>query len=143
MAFAEPSSMEEVVYFTRRTIPGAKEGKVMAWAPREKCPKCKKAMMGKPRDPKTGAVKMRAKEYVCPDCKYTVPKQEYEDTLTCYIKYTCQHCGSAGETSVPFTRKSFEGVKAVVFQCNSCKQKIPITKKMKAVGKTEAEVPEE
>lgn len=99
--------------------------------------------MGKPKDPKTGSTKIRAKEYVCPECNHTVEKTEYEDTLTASIAYTCPHCKHQGETTTPFKRKSFEGVKAIVFLCEKCKQKIPITKKMKAVGKKDEDVPED
>jgi len=130
MALKEPESMEECVYFTRRTIDN---GEAMAWVLKEKCPKCGKALMGKPLDPKTGQAKIRAKEYVCPKCGYTVPKKEYEDTLTANIKYTCPKCGNQGETQIPFKRKSFQGVQALVFECSKCKAKIPITKKMKSV----------
>jgi predicted RNA-binding Zn-ribbon protein involved in translation (DUF1610 family) len=130
MTLKEPESMEECIYFTRRTIDN---GKAMAWVFKEKCPKCGKALMGKPLDPKTGGAKIRAKEYVCPKCGYTVPKKEYEDTLTANIKYTCPKCGNQGETQIPFRRKSFQGVQALVFECGKCKAKIPITKKMKSV----------
>ncbi|RJQ21191.1 hypothetical protein C4580_03025 [Candidatus Woesearchaeota archaeon] len=132
MALKYPESMDECVYFTSRAVDA---GYVKCWVFREDCPKCKKAKMGKPRDEKTGAVKIRAKEYICPACNYTVEKTEYEDTLTANIAYTCPHCKAKGETQIPFKRKSFEGVKALVFLCDKCKGKIPITKKMKAVGK--------
>ncbi len=138
MALKYPESMDECVYFTSRAV---EKGYVKCWAFKEKCPKCKKDFMGKPRDEKTGSVKIRAKEYVCPACKYTVEKIAYEDTLTANIAYTCPHCQNKGETQIPFKRKSFEGVKALVFECGKCKGKIPITKKMKSVGKKgEAEV---
>lgn len=132
MALKYPESMDECVYFTSRAV---EKGYVKCWVFREKCPKCKKDFMGKPKDEKTGAVKIRAKEYICPACKYTVEKVAYEDTLTANIAYTCPHCQHKGETQTPFKRKTFEGVKAIVFLCDKCKQKIPITKKMKTVGK--------
>lgn len=119
--------MEECVYFTRRKVDS---GRVVAWVFREECPKCGKALMGKPVG-KDGKVKVRAKEYVCPECGHTVEKQQYEDTLTCNIQYTCPHCKHEGETQVPFKRKTFQGVKAIVFKCEGCNEKIPITKKMK------------
>ncbi|MBD3303717.1 hypothetical protein GF343_01105, partial [Candidatus Woesearchaeota archaeon] len=84
MVLRLPDSMEECVYFTRRNID---KGKVVAWVFKEKCPKCGKALMGKPKDEKTGKVKIRAKEYVCPECGYTAEKGEYEDTLTVNIQY--------------------------------------------------------
>ncbi|HLF54635.1 MAG TPA: hypothetical protein VI612_02860 [Candidatus Nanoarchaeia archaeon] len=138
MALRQPESTDECVYFTRRAVD---KGHVMCWVFKEKCPKCGKAMMGKPRDPKTGDVKIRAKEYVCPECKYTVEKGEYEDTLTANIAYTCPHCSNKGETQIPYKRKTFEGAKALVFLCDKCKGKIPITKKMKSV-KEKDEVPD-
>lgn len=138
MALRQPESTDECVYFTRRAVD---KGHVMCWVFKEKCPKCGKAMMGKPRDPKTGDVKIRAKEYVCPECKYTVEKGEYEDTLTANIAYTCPHCSHKGETQIPYKRKTFEGAKALVFLCDKCKGKIPITKKMKSV-KEKDEVPD-
>lgn len=131
MALKEPESMEELVYWTRRKIG---EGSAMVWVYREDCPSCKKALMGKPRG-KDGKVKIRAKEYVCPECGYTVEKQEYEDGLTACIKYVCPECKHSGETQIPYKRKSTKGVKALVFNCESCNSKILISKKMKAVKK--------
>lgn len=122
-----PNSMEECIYFTRRAIGN---GKAVAWVLKEKCPECHKAKMGKPINEKTGRPKIRATEYVCPECDYTVEKQEYEETLTCSIIYTCPECFHQGEIQVPYIRKSFKGVKAVVFECDKCEEKIPITKKM-------------
>lgn len=123
----EPESMEELVYFTRRDIGS---GKVMAWVSRRSCPKCGKAPMGKPVGT-DGHVKIRAKEYVCPSCGHTVEKQEYEESLTCEIKYTCPHCGNIGEIEVLFKRKKYQGIDAVVFNCEKCGKAIAITKKMK------------
>ncbi len=140
MTLKKPTSMKELVYFTRRTLRGGK-GSVMVWVFRENCPKCNKGLMGKPINEKTGKVKTRAKEYICPECGYTVEKQEYEDSLTANIKYTCPHCGFAGEKQIPFKRKKVtiidsvsqkkKRVEALVFECEKCKEKIEITKKMK------------
>ena len=132
MALLEPDSMDECIYFTRRTLDGGK-GKAMAWVLKKNCPKCNKEKMGKPKGD-DGHVKIRAKEYTCPSCNHTVSKEEYEPTLTCDVKYTCPHCGKDGEASVPFNRVSFQGVKAVVFPCAACKEKIGVTKKL-AEGK--------
>jgi len=136
MALRQPESVEECIYFTRRNVD---KGQVTCWVFREMCPKCGKALMGKPKDAKTGKVKIRAKEYLCPECKHLVPKEEYEDTLTANISYTCPKCANKGETQIPFKRKSFEGVKALVFPCQKCNEKIPITKKMKTVGEPDDE----
>ncbi len=135
MALKMPESMDECVYFTRRSQPH-----VVAWVFREKCPKCKKALMGKPKD-SSGKVKIRAKEYVCPECGYTMEKGAYEDTLTANIQFTCPKCGFSGEHQMPFRRKKIrifdeeEGKEtmadALVFNCPKCGYKIAITKKMK------------
>ena len=138
MSLKEPTSIDECIYFTQRSIG---EGKVKAWVCKEKCPKCGKALMGKPKDEKTGKPKIRAKEYQCPECKYIAEKDEYESTLKAQIKYTCPYCICDGEIEIPFKRKKVqrfnedrgkkETVEAIRFQCSKCKRDIDITKKMK------------
>ncbi len=135
MALKMPESMDECIYFTRRLKPN-----VVAWVLKEICPKCKKAMMGKPKG-SDGKVKIRAKEYVCPECNFTMEKQAYEDTLTANIQYTCPKCSFSGEHQMPFKRKKVkifdeeEGKEvtadALIFNCPKCGQKIAVTKKMK------------
>jgi predicted RNA-binding Zn-ribbon protein involved in translation (DUF1610 family) len=127
----EPESTEQLVYFTQRAIG---KGDARAWVYKGDCPKCGKAKMSKPRDEKTGKVKIRAKEYVCSECGYMVEKKAYEDTLTCEIKYTCPECGNKDEATVPYKRKTWQGMKSIVFECGKCKAKIGITKKMKSKG---------
>lgn len=128
MNIKEPESMDELVYFTRRKT---EEGSVRAWAFREICPKCEKSFMSKPIDPKTKKVKIREKKYVCASCNFEMPDTEYEETLELCIDYICGTCKHEAKTKIPFKRKSFMGVKSFVFECASCKTKIPITKKMK------------
>ncbi len=138
MTLQEPTSMDECVYFTNRSIG---KGKARMWVFREKCPKCGQALMGKPRDPKTGKPKIRAKEYVCPSCHYTVEKEAYEDTLTANVQYTCPYCALQGEIQVSFNRRKVQRVdeelqkKATVdalrFTCGKCGKNIDVTKKMK------------
>ena len=137
MELREPEDMSELVYFSRRSTP---EGKVRAWAFRELCPKCKKVLMTKPVDEKTGRPKIRAKEYICSSCKYEVPAQEYEDSLELCVDYTCGACNKEGKTKIPFKRKTYMGVKSFLFECDGCKVKIPITKKMKEPKKKKAKV---
>ena len=128
--------MDECIYFTRRTIG---KGKAKAWVPKELCPKCKKALMAKPKDPKTGRPKIRSKEYTCPECGYTIEKQAYETTLTCNIEYICPHCSFSGEIQIPYKRKkvkvqTLDGEKSadsLRFQCKKCGKNIDVTKKMK------------
>ena len=130
--------MDELVYFTNRTIDG---GKARVWVFRELCPKCKKSMMGKPTD-KKGKVLVRAKEYRCPSCGHTVEKKAYEESLTVNIEYVCPFCKHAGDIQIPFKRKKVMGVDTLRFNCQKCGKPIDITKKMKAIGKKK-ELPEE
>jgi predicted RNA-binding Zn-ribbon protein involved in translation (DUF1610 family) len=131
MPLKKPESMEELVYYTCRDI-GA--GEATVWVFRENCQKCKKALMGKPKD-KKGKVLTRAKEYVCPECGYTVEKQEYENSLIANIEYVCPNCKFRGELQAPFKRKNIEGVQTLRFQCQKCKANIDVTKKMKEKSK--------
>ncbi len=138
MTLLEPKSMDECVYFTNRILD---KGKARAWVFKEKCPECGKSLMGKPKDPKTGKTKIRAKEYKCPECGYTVEEQSYEDSLTANIQYTCQYCSHQGEIQIPFKRKKVQildeaGLKkktaeSLRFQCQKCEKNIDITHKMK------------
>ena len=66
MTFIIPESMDELCYMTRRQL-GTK-GKAIAWVERGTCPKCKKGLMSKPINPKTGKYKIRSTEYVCSEC---------------------------------------------------------------------------
>jgi len=126
--FKEPKDMNELVYFTRRKT---EDGAVRAWSFKELCPKCKKSLMSKPVDPKTNKSKIREKVYVCASCNNSVPDSEYESSLQVCIEYVCGKCKHEGRIVVPFKRKTYMGVKAIVFECENCKHKIPITKKMK------------
>jgi predicted RNA-binding Zn-ribbon protein involved in translation (DUF1610 family) len=128
MTFELPESMEELVYWTSRKIDG---GHIKAWVEREDCPKCKKGLMGKPVE--KGKVKVRAKYYECPECGFKMDKGDYEDTLSAKIIYTCPHCQHKGEIKVSFKRKKYKGVDSLIFECDSCGEKIPVTKKMKAI----------
>lgn len=130
MTLKEPASMDECFYFTNRNVGS---GNVIAWCFKPDCPKCKKAKLGKPVV--KGKIKKKSDVYVCPSCNYTVAVAELEPTLTMNVKYTCPHCGKSGEATTAYQRKKFQGVDSYVFECGFCKQKIPITKKMKEVKK--------
>ena len=85
-----PESMDELVYFTRRDIG---EGEATVWVFRGLCPKCGKGVMGKPVGPK-GKIKVRAKEYVCPECgNYRLARQFQRDAAA-YDGYSgaCRLC---------------------------------------------------
>ena len=139
MILIEPKSMDECVYFSNRLL--NEKGKAKCWVFKEKCPECGNGLMGKPKDPKTGKTKIRAKEYKCPSCNYTADEQTYEDTLTASVQYTCQYCGNNGKIQIPFKRKkvqiineetlSKKTVEGLRFQCEKCSKNIDITKKMK------------
>jgi len=129
--------MEKLVYFTKRRLDS---GSVFAYVYRQKCPKCGKALMGKPREGEK--VKIRAKEYVCPSCNYSAEKKEYEESLKANIDYACPKCRYHGEIQIPYKRKKIKGVDALKFECEKCRAEILVTKKMKEV-KGKKEVPEE
>ena len=127
MALKQPESMDELLYFTRRTI--EPKGRVMAWAFKKTCPECGKALMGKPVE--NGKVKVRAKEYVCPGCGHREDKKEHEKDVALNVQYTCPSCGHQAGTTTEYKRRTFKGVPAFVVQCEGCGEKIPVTKKMK------------
>ncbi len=131
MSLKFPNSTEECLYFTRRADD---DSRIIAWVFKKQCPKCKKGIMGKPKDPKTGKPKIRAKEYVCDNCGYSEDKVAHEESLVMNIQYTCPHCGNEEETTTQYKRKSFEGVPSYVFECGKCHKKIAITKRMKEKG---------
>ena len=122
-----PESTDDCIYFTRRA-----EGdeKIICWVLKESCPECGNAKMGKPKG-SDGKVKIRAKEYICPECSHTIEKKEYEDTLTANVQYTCGSCKKSGEISIPFKRKKVQGADMLKFQCESCQADIEIAKKFK------------
>jgi len=130
MELKRPASMNELVYYTKRNLDNCK---AEVWVFKEKCPKCKEGIMQKP--------KMRAKEYVCDKCGHSTDAEEYEDTLTANISYTCHLCGDVGDKQQPFKRKSVKvfdksknkdvAAKAVQVICDKCGGKINVTKKLK------------
>lgn len=131
----KPSSMEECVYFTNRTIGS---GRAMAWVFRKQCPKCGKGAMGKPQK-KDGKIDKKAEYYVCYSCGYQELNEQVESSLTLNIEYKCPHCGNEGKTTTEYRRKSFEGVQSYVFECQKCNKKIGLTKKLKHTKKKASE----
>ncbi|MEK6983090.1 MAG: hypothetical protein AABX33_00825 [Nanoarchaeota archaeon] len=127
MALKRPSSMDECVYFTNRSIGS---GKAVAWVFRKECPKCKKDFMNKPRK-KSGAIDKKAEHYVCESCSYQESNEQIENSLVLNVEYRCPYCSDEGETTSEFKRKTFEGVPSFVFECQKCHKLIGLTKKMK------------
>ncbi len=130
MPFRIPKYLDECLYFTNRDD-------IIAWAYRQECPKCHKAKMGKPVV--KGEVKLRAKEYQCPACKYIEDKATHEAGVQIQAVYTCPKCGKKGESTADYTRKNFQGIPSYVIECQHCGNKIALTKKMKR-KKGEADV---
>ncbi|MBR9676080.1 hypothetical protein GOV05_03670 [Candidatus Woesearchaeota archaeon] len=126
MGFKHPTSVNQCLYFTNRNFED--DGKIKAWAYKLECPKCKKGIMGKPVV--KGKVKIRAKEYACPECGYTEDKFEHEKNVVVQAAYTCPYCKKEGESETDFKFKSWRGVKAYVVLCEHCNEKIGITKRM-------------
>ena len=128
MALRLPTSMDELLYFSNRVTPVLK---AKAWVYKKQCPKCKKALMGKPIDPTTGRPKIRSTEYICPACSYTEEKKAHEESLQLECAYTCPACKKTGESTTQYKRKTYLGVPSYVLDCQHCGAKIAITKKMK------------
>ncbi len=131
MSIQPPESMDGCLYFTNRSLDP--QGQIMAWVYKKECPSCHKAKMGKPVE--KGKVKIRAKEYVCPECGHREEKLEHEESCTVQAIYTCPECGKDGEGTAPYKRKSYKGVQSYLIECQHCQAKIPITKKLKKIKK--------
>lgn len=131
----EPTNMDELLYFTNRLTP---ELKIKAWTRKKKCPKCQKALMGKPVS--KGKVKIRATEYVCPACGFSEEKLTHEASLTLEAIYTCPKCKKNGTSTAPFKRKTYMGVPSFIVECEHCGEKIALTKKLKAPKKKKSAV---
>ena len=133
MTLKKPSSVQECLYFTNRIIGS---GRAVAWVFRKECPKCKKDIMGKPQK-KHGKIDKKADHYVCYSCGYKESSEQVENSLMLNVEYKCPHCGHEGEATSEYKRKTFEGVPSYVFECQKCRRKIGITKKLKE-GKKKA-----
>ena len=126
MALKEPENMDELFYFTRRKLEN--DGWIRAWVYKPEAPSGK-GLLSKPTDPKTGRPKVRSDVYV-DDAGNEYPVKEIDPTLTLEIKYKSPYTGKEGETTIPYKRKTYQGVPAFVFEDQEG-NKIPITKKMK------------
>jgi hypothetical protein len=135
MTLTIPTTMKDCLYFTNRVTDN---GQILAWVYKKECPKCKKARMGKPVV--KGKIKIRAKVYVCPACEHEEEKEEHEASCIIEVKYDCPHCGKAGESTGPYVRKTYKGVKSYLVECEHCKEKIAITKKLKEPKKKKPKV---
>ena len=127
MALAKPKSAEDCVYFTNRTFDS---GRAMAWVFRKQCPKCKKDVLRKPST-KSGKPDKKSPIYVCKSCGYEEKNEEVENSLIVNVEYKCPDCGNESQTTTDYKRKTFEGVPSFVFECQNCRKKIGLTKKMK------------
>ncbi len=126
MALQEPTSMDDLFYFSNRTLENG--GWAKAWVYKPVAPSGK-GKLSKPTDPKTGRPKIRSKIYVDEEGN-EYPCEEINKTLSVEIKYKSPFTGEEGETTVPFKRKTYMGVPSFVFE-DSQGNKIAITKKMK------------
>ncbi len=138
MALVQPTNTQDLLYFSNRLI-GTQ--RIKAWVYKKKCPECQKALMGKPVDEKKGKVKIRATEYICPNCSYTEEKKPHEESLTLEAAYTCGACGKEGEGTCQYKRKTYMGVPSYLIECEHCGEKIAITKKMKEPKKKKVKSP--
>jgi len=133
MTLKKPTSMEECLYFTNRIMDS---GRAMAWVLRKECPKCKNGAMGKPKK-KGGRIDKKAEYYACYSCGYQESDEQFENGLVLNVEYKCPYCGNEGEATSEYKRKTFEGVPSYVFECEKCRKKIGLTKKLKESKKNE------
>ncbi|MBT3940918.1 hypothetical protein HOF46_02710 [Candidatus Woesearchaeota archaeon] len=126
MAIQRPKSMSDLDYYTRRVLG---EGKAEVWVFKQKC-----ACGGLLKKPKK-----KSPIYVCAECMASVPVEEYEGKQVAGIAYTCPSCKHTAEKEEPFVRKKVgiiikgkrKSVLSFQFVCDSCGEKINVTKKLK------------
>lgn len=128
MPLTIPESLADCLYFTNR-------GYVIAWVYRQACPKCKEGRLGKPIV--KGKVQSKAKEYVCHSCGYREDEATHEAGVKLEASYTCPQCNKKGESTGEYKRKKFKGIPSYIVVCQHCGEKMPLTKKLKGVGKKE------
>ena len=85
MSLKEPTSTDECIYFTQRSINNCH---TKCWVFKESCPKCGKALLSKPRNEKTGKPKRRKfnKDEVF---EILQPNGQSLDTAQKHLKYLC------------------------------------------------------
>lgn len=132
MEFKRPESMDDLFYYTYRDLAEGK-GEIKCWVFKKECPSCHKALLEKPRN-KNGKVKVRSKEFICPECGFTISSKDYESELEANIEYICPSCKHKGTGVIPFKRKKIKGVLTLVVECENCNEKMLITRKMKKTG---------
>lgn len=131
--FEYPETMDELLYFTNRRLPDGT--KILAVVERKDCPECGKEKMGKPINEKTGKVKTRAKEYVCPNCGHEEPKKAHEESLELDIQYTNSEQTEVKRTKTPYKRRTWKGMKSFVFENEFTGERMGITKRLKTKKK--------
>ncbi len=127
-----PTSMEDLLYFSNRKMPDGV--RIIAWVDKLTCEKCKKALMGKPINEKTGKVKIRAAVFVCPECEHEEPKTAHTKKLVMQIRYTDETGKNWKSAQTAYTLKTWKGMKAYVFQNEFTGEKMGVTKRLKMKG---------
>ncbi|MFT4250264.1 MAG: hypothetical protein ACMXYD_02805 [Candidatus Woesearchaeota archaeon] len=127
--FEFPDSMDDLLYFTNRKLPDGT--KIIAYVERKTCPECGKAQMGKPINEKTGRPKIRSPIYTCPECGYEEKKQAHEDSCEVTIQYTNPEGTEMKTTTASYKRKTWKGMKAIVFHNDFLDERYGITNRMK------------
>ena len=94
--------------------------------------------MGKPQK-KNGKFDKKSGHYDCYSCGYQETNEQVENNLVLNVEYKCPHCGNEGETTSDYQRKTFESIPSYIFECQKCKKKIGITKKLKEAKKKKSD----
>jgi len=90
--------------------------------------------MGKPVDPKTGKVKVRSTNFVCPNCGREESKAVHEKKLVMQIRYTNQTGKEWKSATTEYKLKTWQGMKAYVFVNEFTGEKMGVTKRLKMKG---------
>ncbi len=133
MVFKFPDNIDECLYFTNRKLEDGT--KILAFVTKKICPSCGKGKMGKPKDPKTGKIKIRSTEYICPSCGFSEGKKEHEESLSMEVQYTNPEGTELKTTYIPYKRKTWKKVPAFVFFNEFINEKVGITKRLKSAKK--------
>ncbi len=127
-----PQSMDDLLYFSNRKLPDGV--RIIAWVEKISCPACGDALMGKPVDEKTGKVKIRAAEFVCPACGHTEPKAAHLKKLSMQVRYTDTTGKNWKAATTEYKLRTWKGMKAYVFENEFTNEKMGVTKRLKMKG---------
>lgn len=124
-----PQQMDDLLYFSNRRLPSGI--RMIAWVEKITCEGCKKALMGKPVDEKTGKVKIRSSIFVCPECGREEKKAVHTKKLTMQVRYTDETGKEWKKAETEYKLRTWQGMKAYVFDNEFTGKPMGVTKRLK------------